>query len=35
MMACLNFQYKYKKQNETALREEAVELGNLLDGVRI
>lgn len=27
-------QYKFKKQNETAVREEMVEMANLLDGVR-
>lgn len=30
---CVNFQYNFKKQNETAVREEAVEIANLLDGV--
>lgn len=35
LLPCLNFQYNFKKQNETAVREEVVELGNLLDGVRI
>lgn len=35
LLPCFNFQYKFKKQNETAVREEAVELANLLDGVRM
>lgn len=35
LLPCLNFQYNFKKQNETAVREEVVELANLLDGVRI
>lgn len=35
LLPCLNLQYNFKKQNETAVREEVVELGNLLDGVRI
>lgn len=35
LLPCLNFQYNFKKQNETAIRQEAVELANLLDGVRI
>lgn len=35
LLPCLNFQYNFKKQDETAVRQEVVELGNLLDGVRI
>lgn len=35
LFPCLNFQYNFKKRNETAVREEVVELTNLLDGVRI
>lgn len=31
----LNPQYKYKKENETAVQEEMVEMANLLDGVRV
>lgn len=31
----LNRQYKFKKENETAVREEMVEMANLLDGVRV
>lgn len=27
-------QYNFKKQNETAVRDEMVEMANLLDGVR-
>lgn len=30
----LFIQYNHKEQNETAVREEMVELANLLDGVR-
>lgn len=35
LLLSLNLQYNFKKQNETAVREEMVEMANLLDGVRI
>lgn len=35
LLPCLDFQYNFKKKNETAVREEVVELANLLDGVSI
>lgn len=31
----LNPQYKFKKENETAVQEEMVEMANLLDGVSV